>query len=1320
MARIFLSHSSEDQEQAARLLEWLHAQGFASTFLDSDEKRGIAVGADWERTLYREISSADAVILILTKNWFNSKWCFVEFAQARALGKAIFPLVESPTGETFVSSDIQHLDLVKDREGGLQRLRVELTRIAINTRGGFPWDGTRSPFPGLLAFDETDAAIYFGRDDDIRRLIERLNARRAQGGDKLVALLGASGSGKSSLLRAGVVPRLKRDPHNWIVLPPFRPQIQPLDELAQAVATGVRDGKNWRRWRAAFEAEELIPALSDLARDLRAACRENEAHILLVIDQGEELFGGPDRKQAEQFFRVLSALLDTSLPFLAVIALRSDYLGKLQEASGLTASFEDFTLKPMPLERVRDVIEGPARVAGVAVDDGLVKAAAADAHTADALPLLAFVLREVYDCSAGGGRLTLGAYRALGDASADLSPLENAVRKKADEVLGAAKPAPEDLQALKDAFIPAMVRVNADGEYVRRPAEMASFPQRALPLIERLAKARLLTIRAEQNATLIEVAHEALLRRWPLLRGWLDSEREFLVGKTQLEQDLREWESVVPDQKSDALLTGLRLARARSWLAEKPHQLDSREREFIQASIDRQEANESERVSRQLAAQSMPRFATDLRTAFRQAVEAADVAHTIEAEIALHMSLASPRELCVLRHKAGVFSAAFSPDGKRIATASKDTTARVWDADDGRLIFMFTNHTDAVHSAVFSPDGKHIVTTSDDGTARVWDARDGHLQHTLSGHAGSVVSAVFSPSSKRIATASLDNTARVWDACDGHLQFTLAGHTNQLTTIQFSPDGNRIVTASTDKTARIWNARNGQLLSTCAGHINAVWSASFSQDGKQVVTASFDNTARIWDADDGRPLVMLLGHRNSVWSAAFAPDGARILTASWDGTARVWNAGDGHPLFTLTGHSDSATDAAFSPDGNWIVTASVDGTARVWNARDGHLCFTLDGHSGEVSFAGFSPDGSRIVMACADGSTRMWDATDARILASLAGHIDYSCDPVFSPDGKRIVAGADEDAATVWDAGDGQPLAILKGHTAFLTSAAFSPNGKRVVTASYDTTARVWNAADGRPVVTLAGHEAMVNTAVFSPEGKRIVTASDDQTARLWDAGTGRLLATVKGHTSRVKCAIFSPEGNRILTGGDDGTVRVWDARNGDFQFIFTEHSSVDSIRFLPGGQRILTTRGTPKVWDANGRELFTLIGHSADFSPDGKRIVTASFHHAAQVWDASEGRLLFTLTGHTDVVHSALFSPDGRRIATASSDGTARVWNASEGRLLATLAGYSSRAVTAVFSPDGSCILTASEDGKAHIYMVDFDRLLARANHFLSINSSD
>ena len=1322
MSKIFISHSSEDRGQSASLLKWLHDQGFVSTFLDFDEQRGIQAGADWERTLYREISSAEAVVLILTKNWFASKWCFAEFTQARALGKAIFPLVESPAGETFVSSDIQHLDLIKDREGGLDRLLSTLRKI---DHYEFPWDPKRPPYPGLLAFDEADAAIYFGRDDDIRRLIERLNARRAQGGEKLVLVLGASGSGKSSLLRAGAMPRLKRDAHNWIVLPPFRPHEHPLDGLAQVVANGLDQATDWRRWRDAFAGGDFAHSLSDLACDLRAVHKENEAYILLAIDQGEELFTGADPAQTDQFFRVLSAMLDERLPFMAVMSLRSDYLGHLQQEQRLEAPFEQFSLKNMPLERVREIIEGPAKVAGITVEEGLVTAAMADARTEDALPLLAFVLRELYDRFASSGHLTAEAYRALGDAQAQLSPLENAVRRKADEVLAKARPEPEDLDALKEAFIPAMVRVNPEGEYVRRPAPMESIPPRAMPLIERLAKARLLIIRDDQGVKKVEVAHEALLRNWPLLRSWLDEEREFLVGKAQLEQDLLDWENAAPEHKADALLTGLKLTRARMWLQAKPHQLTAREREFIQAGVAHHEAEAAQKertrrrvlrgtiaaavilavvaaaalweenlaTSRQYAAQSMRDSSSDLGAALEEAVAAGNRAHIREAETALNKALVNPRERFILHHKGPVNSAAFSPDGTRVVTASNDNTARLWDAGNGHLLATLAGHTGPVNSALFSPDGKRIVTASADGTARVWDAGDGRPLFLLGGHKGAVNSAVFSPDGKSIVTPSADGTARVWDGGDGHLLATLTGHKGAVNSAAFSPDSSRILTASADGTAQVWNASDGKPLFPLTGHKGAVNSAVFSPDGERIVTAGDDMTAKEWDAGNGHLLFTLASHRGRVVSAVFSPDGKHIVTASADKTAREWDAGDGHLTLELTGFMDPVVSAVFSPDSSRILTASDDWTARVWDAANGHQLAMLAGNTHEVHAAVYSFDGSHILTANADGTARVWDAGDGHLLATLAGHTVPAV-PVnsaaVSPDGKRIITANADGTAQVWDAGNDQPLFTLAKQNGAVDSAAFSPDGKRIVTANADGTARVWDAGDGQLLFPLTGHTGRVNSAAFSPDSQRIVTASADKTAKVWDAANGHLLLDLKQFTDVVRSAAFSPDGKRIVTASDDKTARVWDAQDGHLLLTLSGHTDV-----------VL----------------------SAAFSPDGKRIVTASGgkDHTAMVWDAGNGRpLLLPLAGHSEPTNSAVFSPDGKRIVTASDDKTARVWDAGNGDLVATLTAHTGAVKSAVFTPDGRRVVTASQDGTAKILMVDFAELLTQAKQFLPVDSGN
>ena len=288
MARVFLSHSSRDSAAAAELKTWLDKQGFTPAFLDFDKHSGIAAGADWECTLYEQIQLCQALLILQTPNWSASRWCFAEFTQARALGKPIFQVVESEegAGEAPIAADLQRLDLRHDRAEGLEQLRRELERIALQDQGGFPWpppsDPTRPPFPGLMVFEAEDAPVFFGRDNDWRLVIERLNTRRVQGGPRLLVLLGASGSGKSSLLRAGVLPRLLRAGHQWLVLPVLRPQARPLEGLAQILAVALRQPEAWRELH---QRPMPLPACGQAGRRICAcplARRRPSSYCLLI------------------------------------------------------------------------------------------------------------------------------------------------------------------------------------------------------------------------------------------------------------------------------------------------------------------------------------------------------------------------------------------------------------------------------------------------------------------------------------------------------------------------------------------------------------------------------------------------------------------------------------------------------------------------------------------------------------------------------------------------------------------------------------------------------------------------------------------------------------------------------------------------------------------------------------------------------------------------------------------------------------------------------------------------------------------------------
>ncbi|MBV6625919.1 MAG: hypothetical protein KI793_23805 [Rivularia sp. (in: Bacteria)] len=1175
------------------------------------------------------------------------------------------------------------------------------------------------PYQGLSAFGEEDKEFFFGRDNVIADLVEAVNNK------PLVPVIGASGSGKSSVVFAGLVPQLRNIGNVQIVS--FRPGKNPFDALAIA----LKKVQNLESVNSRLKELELGV---NLEHNKKALCdwieeKGQNPRFIVIADQFEELYTLTEDSLRQSFLDLLLYTVQNAPLFSLVLTLRADFMGKFLDYQPMGEAFQKYPpvlLTPMKREDLQAAIEQPAAKLKVELEQGLTSKLIDDlGNQSGRLPLLEFTLSLLWD-KHDKWYLTHRAYAEIGG-------LEKALAKYADGVLNPLSAV--NKEKAERIFIQ-LISPGEGTEDTKRKATRGEVGEDNWGLVEELANHRLVVTGWDESSQqeTVEIIHEALIREWGILREWIKSNRRFRVWQKRLQFEVVKWE----DNKynSDYLLSGGGLGEAEVWLNDEKYRkyLSDSQRKFIRESLNQRDKKIKEEKFKQR------------RTIFRLA--GLSIVSLIFAGFAgwnwVKAEIIATREKLnssvIISEK--YFNLQNYQEALLEALKAQQSLDNTWfrsfiKADTKQKIQMsiykpinnywleekytLSGHKQVINNLVFSPDGKIIASASANGKVKLWSAINGKLLHTLLDNKSNINSLVFSGVSvatpkefgKTIVSASDNGIVKLWSASSGQLLKTLSINQSSINSLDLSNDGKKIVSADDTGIIKLWSASNGKLLKTLSGHKSSANSVKFSHDDKQIVSADDAGIIKLWSTSNGKLLKTLSGHKSSVNSIEFSNDGEKIVSADDAGIIKLWSASSGQLLYSLSGHRDSVNRVDFSADGKIIASTSKDGTVKLWSASNGQLLYSLSG----FNFA-FSSDGNTIASVSKDNKIKLWSFENDELVQSLSGHQDSVVSAIFSPDGKIIASASNDKAIKIWSAHNGELLHTLSGHQDAVYSIRFTKDSKTIASASGDRKVKIWSANTGKLLHTLSDHKELVYSLDISHDGKTIASASRDKTVKLWSTNSGKLIHTLSGDKEEILDVKFSPDGEKIASASGDGTIKLWSVSSGTLINNLSGHEFwVDSIQFSPDGKIIASASAdeTVKLWSVNsGKSLHTLSGHqdavyNVQISPDGKIIASASRDETVKLWSANSGKLLYNLPGHKSEVKSIKFSPDGKTIVSTSADKTVKLWSTSSGQLLHTLSGHESDVNSAIFSADGKTIISASDDGTVKLWNWNFDNLLTR-----------
>ena len=1255
MAEVFLAYAEEDHSTAEQVRNSLRRAGFTVWTNTTD----IQVGAEFQQVIDRGIEEADNVVYLLSPAAVRSSWCQHELEYALSLNKRIIPLlVETIAADEMPAKlrDLQYIDLTdNEQETDYQQDESQLLRILRQ-------DATYHETHKLLL---TKALKWERQQHNPTMLLRGYNLQQAEAWLKLAKQMPAYSP--LPLQETFIEESLRQPP--GISLDVFISYSRADSGFARKLNEALQiQGK--RTW---FDQESIAAGTADFQQEIHRGIESADTFLFILSPRSVKSPYCADEVEYaaslnKRFVTLLHQPIDPSTlhPELAKV----QWLDFNQREGDFSANFTELL---RILDTDSDHLHAHTRL--------LLRAIEWDTKgRKESLLLRGDDLEQAEQWLAQSAGKEPQPTELQQSYVSNSRSIEDA-NQQATQILQAA--AAKGKRLVRIGVIVGVIGLLVAGgagvaayQYQAEARRDAAQAQREKAQAQQEAdNAKTQATEAEQKATAARQAQE-------------NAKRELQKAQSQqrtAQQRLNLANAQIREAAQSLQQANRSRADAVAQAIAAQDQKRQAERAARQAEIAKQQADLQVRVAdvRLLAATARERFLS--RRPFQALLAALEAGKTLRTQFQENSSerqALRPRVMPVLwqaingtyerntleGHQDYVWSLSYSPDGKTIASGSKDKTIKVWDATTGKLLHTLKGHQGSVNTLSYSPDGETITSSGEDKTIKVWDATTGRLLHNLEG----ADSFSYSLDGKMIASGSDDGTVKLWEVSTGRLLHNLEGHQGSVKSLSYNANGKMIASGSADTTVKVWEVSTGKLLHNLEGHQGPVNTLSYSPDGKTIASGGEDTTVKVWEVSTGKLLHNLEGLPR-VHSLSYSPDGKTIASTAFalgPSSIIVWDAATGNLLHTLKGHQ-YVRSFSYSPDGKTIASASADGTIEVWDVSTGKLLHNLEGHQDGLTSISYSPDGKTIASGSGDKTIKLWEVATSRLFHTLEGADSFS----YSPDGKTIASIGQDSTIKVRDAATGSLLQTLEGANSF----SYSPDGKTIASIGQDSTIKVRDAATGSLLQTLEGHQDGLTSISYSPDGKTIASGSGDKTINVWDVATGSLLHTLEGTNSFS----YSPDGKTIASGSDDKIIKLWDV--------------------------------------ATGSLLHTLEGHenrvlSLSYSPDGKTIASGSADKTVKVWDVSTGKLLHTLEGHQDRVLSFSYSPDGKTIvASGGIDYNIQVWDVATGSLLHTLEGHQNRVLSLSYSPDGKTIVSGSADGTIKLWVWDFDRLMTRGCNWIS-----